>query len=640
MKLKDYDFDDIDEIEDIEDIEDLDDLDIDEIDESVSKKSKSKSSKIEEDDLDIDLDDDDDTLDEAEKEIDDVEDDTDEEIEEEEVEKKKTKKAEKIPVKTSSKKASNKKVVVEDDDEEEEEKSGKGGLIGKIIALIVVVGLVIFLLIKGCSNGKEYTIKFDTDGGSSISEQKVKKNDKVAVPVDPKKDGYDFAGWYVGDKKYDFDSKVTSSFIIKAKWEEVENASVTGVNLDQTMLTMLPNDTMKLVATVEPSNAGNKNITWTVSNPAIATVDNEGNVKAIKEGTVIVTATTEEGGFTAACTVTVSNNVVKVTGLTLDKNSVELSTGSTGVITATVTPSNATNKGVLWTSSDDSVVSVANGRLTAKKEGTATITATTKDGDYKKTATVTVKDVAVTGVSIKNAKALTIGDKLSLQAVVAPTNASNKSVTWSSSNTSVATIDSNGNVVAKGEGSTVITVTTKDGNKTASVTIKVNKPVAATGVTINKSSLTLTEGGSSTLTATVVPTNAANKSVTWSSSNPSVATVSAAGKVTAKSAGTAVITVTTKDGGYTATCNLTVNEKPATYQMIIAPIEQEGTGAVAQYSVTITRNGTAFTGYTGYNYNGKNSKSSTLASGEVNTSVSTAKVTVNGVTYDAKVIYR
>ena len=611
MKLKDYDFDDIDDIDELEDIDDLDDIDLEAIeDEAAGKKSTTKDSKI---------------VEEKEKV-------------------KPVKKEEKIA--KSTKKIEIEEDVEEDDDidddsdeEVEEKEPGNGKIIGKVIILIVVAFLAIFLLIKGCSKGNEYTVKFDTDGGSTISTQKIKKNDKVAVPIDPKKDGYEFIGWYIGDDKYDFDSKVTSNLTIKAKWEEVAKAKVSGIVLDQTTLKMLPNDTIKLVATVQPDNAGNKEVTWSTSNPAIATVDTEGNINALKEGTVIITATSQEGGFTAACTVVISNDVVKVTGIELDKKSVELGTNSTATIVATVVPANATNKGVLWTSSDESVVTVVNGKLTSKKAGTATITATTKDGEFKKTATVTVKDISVTGVSIKNAKELTIGNKLTLQAVITPTNATNKNVVWESSNTGVATIDANGNVVAKGEGTTTITVTTKDGNKKATVNIKVNKPIEVTGVTINNSSLSLVEGNSATLTANVLPSNAANKTISWTTSNPNVATVSN-GKVTAKAPGNATITVTTTDGGHTATCEVTVTEKPATYVMILEGIKQEGTSAIAQYSVTITRNGSTFTGYTGYTYNGKKSKSNTLAVGDVDTSVTNATITVNGQSFPATVTYR
>ncbi|MBO5280595.1 MAG: Ig-like domain-containing protein, partial [Clostridia bacterium] len=166
--------------------------------------------------------------------------------------------------------------------------------------------------------------------------------------------------------------------------------------------------------------------------------------------------------------------------------------------------------------------------------------------------------VSVTGVTLnKSSATLTEGDTLTLTATVAPTNATNKNVTWKSSDTTVATV-SNGVVTAKKAGTATITVATADGNKTATCTVTVKaKTISVTGVTLNKTSATLTEGDTLTLTATVAPTNATNKNVTWKSSDTTVATVSN-GVVTAKKAGTATITVMTADGSKTATCTVTV----------------------------------------------------------------------------------
>ena len=121
-------------------------------------------------------------------------------------------------------------------------------------------------------------------------------------------------------------------------------------------------------------------------------------------------------------------------------------------------------------------------------------------------------------------------------------------------------MDANGKVTGVKAGEATITVTTDDGGKTATCKVTVsNKEVNVTGVTLNKATLTLIEGASETLTATVAPADATNQKVTWKSSNAAVATVDAAGKVTAVKAGEATITVTTEDGGKTATCKVTVN---------------------------------------------------------------------------------
>ena len=167
--------------------------------------------------------------------------------------------------------------------------------------------------------------------------------------------------------------------------------------------------------------------------------------------------------------------------------------------------------------------------------------------------------VAVTGVSLnKSSSSIVIGDAETLISSITPTNATNKNVSWSSSNPAAAIVASNGTVISQSIGTTTITATTSDGGKTASCVVTVI-PIPVSGVTLNKSTTGMLVGGTETLTATIMPTNAANKSVSWSSSNSAVATVSNNGVVTGASVGTAVITVTTSDGGKTASCEVTVS---------------------------------------------------------------------------------
>ncbi|MBR3965574.1 MAG: Ig-like domain-containing protein [Clostridia bacterium] len=204
--------------------------------------------------------------------------------------------------------------------------------------------------------------------------------------------------------------------------------------------------------------------------------------------------------------------------------------------------------------------------------------------------TITVKEkvISVTGVALdKTTATLTEGETLALKATVAPENAINKTVTWTSSDEVVATV-ANGVVTAKSAGTATITVKTADGSKTATCVVTVKaKTIAVTGVSLNKTSATMIEGESLTLTATVAPTNATNKNVTWTSNNTSVATVSASGVVTAKSAGTAIITATTVDGGHNASCAVTVCPKTLTFSLD----ERKATaGKTVEINLNITNN--------------------------------------------------
>ena len=168
--------------------------------------------------------------------------------------------------------------------------------------------------------------------------------------------------------------------------------------------------------------------------------------------------------------------------------------------------------------------------------------------------------VGVSGITLnKTALNLTIGASESLVATISPSNATNKDVEWTSSNTNVATVDTTGKVKAISTGSAIITVKTKDGAKiaTCNVTVK-NSVIPITGVTLNKTALNLVTGASESLVATISPSNATNKDVEWTSSNTNVATVDTTGKVTGVSSGSATITVKTKDGAKVATCNVTV----------------------------------------------------------------------------------
>ncbi|WP_051198000.1 starch-binding protein [Butyrivibrio sp. MB2005] len=169
------------------------------------------------------------------------------------------------------------------------------------------------------------------------------------------------------------------------------------------------------------------------------------------------------------------------------------------------------------------------------------------------------ESVAVTGVSFdKKTIKLGKGGKQQLSVNVAPANATNKDVTYKSSNSKIASVSASGLVKAKKKGTATITVTTKDGGFTASIKVKVTDPVKVKSVKLNKKSKTLKVKASYTLKATIKPKNATITDVTWKSSNKKVAKVDANGKVTAVGKGTAEITVTTKDGKYKATCKIKV----------------------------------------------------------------------------------
>lgn len=265
-------------------------------------------------------------------------------------------------------------------------------------------------------------------------------------------------------------------------------------------------------------------------------------------------------------TITVKSTSVSVTSVSLDRSSISMKEGSTEWLTASVYPTNATNKNLTWSSSNTSVASVSSyGQVSAKTSGTATITCRAADGSGKyATCRVSVKSatVYVSSISLNNTSvSLNVGRTSQLSVSVYPTTATNRSVSWTSDDTSVATVSSNGLVTAKSAGTAVITCKANDGSgKKATCTIIVKEPVKPAFITLSKTKATLAEGESLQLTATVTPSDADDKTVTWMSDNTSVATVTANGLVTAKGVGTANVIVTTSNN-LAAVCTITVENK-------------------------------------------------------------------------------
>jgi len=345
----------------------------------------------------------------------------------------------------------------------------------------------------------------------------------------------------------------------------VSNVVPTGVTLNKTATTISLDGQEQLYATVQPSNATNQTVTWSSSDSTKATVSSSGLVFGVAAGTTTITATTQDGGKTATCNVTVTTAHIAVIGVTMTKTTATLYVGDQEQLAYTIQPSDATNQSVTWNSSNTAIATVtAGGLVTAASVGTANITVTTQDSSKTATCAITVAPVLPTSVSLnKTATSIAVGSTETLTATIQPSNATNKTVNWSSSNTAIATV-SDGLVRGVAAGTANITVTTQDGNKTATCAVTVTNPnVPVTGVTLNKTSTNITVGGTETLIATIAPSNATNKDVTWSSSNPNIAIVTN-GLVTAKTTGTADITVTTRDGNKKATCAVAVLSIPIT----------------------------------------------------------------------------
>ncbi len=333
---------------------------------------------------------------------------------------------------------------------------------------------------------------------------------------------------------------------------------VGGVRLDTAEIDLQIGKTRQLKATVIPEYAKNKNVTWGTSNSNVATVDQNGVVRGVGNGTCEIVVETEEGAKRAHCIVHVT---VPVTGVTLSQQTASLYTTKTLKLSATVSPANATNKQLTWSSDKPSVASVnsTTGVITGVGSGSAIITVKTVDGGYHASCVVSVfKKVEVTGLSLSaGSRSLYVGNTYQLKANVEPTTATFPQITWKSDNPSVATVDQFGLVRAVGVGTTYVSAASVD-NPFIVKKCKIVSGIQTTGVTLNASSVELYETATKMLVATIQPDDATNKKVIWSSSDPSVASVNADGVVTALSQGTAVITCTTQDSSRIAKCTVKV----------------------------------------------------------------------------------
>ena len=390
-------------------------------------------------------------------------------------------------------------------------------------------------------------------------------------------------------------SNGTTEITAKTKNGKTDSCKVTietspiGISLNKgkDTLDLSGNKTIQLSVTYNPTSSNvKKNITWESSDTSRVTVDEKGLVTGkmnTEEGKPVKITAKTENGKVAFCYITVQTNPTSVT-LNKTSETLDMSGTKTVQLTATVNPGTANiNKKITWSSNNTGVATVnsSTGLVTAKANGSVTITARTENG---KTASVTIKvQTSPQGISL-NKTSVTLdmsGTKtvqLSVTAYNPTTSNVNKGITWSSSNSNIASVSTSGLVTAKTNGKATITATTTNG-KTASCSILVQ--TFPTSVTLNKTSETLDMSGTTTvqLTATINPSSAnINTGKSWSSSNPGVATVnSSTGLVTAKANGTATITVRTGNGK-TASCSITVHTNPTSVSIspTSVPLDTEG----------------------------------------------------------------
>ncbi len=333
----------------------------------------------------------------------------------------------------------------------------------------------------------------------------------------------------------------------------------TSVTLNRTTAAVYTTKSFTLTATVAPATASNKNVTWSTSDSKVATVTQSGVVTGVGSGYATITCKTVSGSLEETCLVKVVKKT-EVSSIKLNKSTVSLYKGYKWQLSSTVYPTNATFKNVKWTSSNANVVTVdSTGKLWAMGKGTATVTCTSVDNPMVKascTVKVYIKTAAVT--LNKTSVSLYEGEYGKLVPTIYPTDASVKTVTWKSLDPSIAIVSRNGTLLGVKAGTTYVTCTTVNGGFVAKCKVTVTKIIKTTSVKLPRTSVSINDGSTAQFAYTVYPSNASNKSVTWSSSNVNVVKVYSNGKIYAVNPGTAVITCKTNDTGKTAKCTVTV----------------------------------------------------------------------------------
>ncbi len=316
-----------------------------------------------------------------------------------------------------------------------------------------------------------------------------------------------------------------------------EQIAVTGVTLNKNQVVLAPGENETLIATIEPSNAVNKYISWASSNTKVAEVQ-DGKITAKAEGKAVIVAMSANGKAAICQVMVLEGGLVEASSVTLNQTSMTLAPGESGTLVAEVAPANTTDPAVTWKSSNEKVAVVEDGEVTAKAVGTANITVTTVNGKTAK-CKVTVK-ISAEKLTLNMSKAVIgVGEKITLKATVTPKNTTN-SVSWSVDDKKVATVSSKGVVTAKKAGKAVVTAKIDGLTKKCTITVK----KAPKSITLNAKTKTLKKGKKFQIKVTL-PKNTASNQITYKSNDTKIATVSSSGKVTAKKKGTATITVTT-----------------------------------------------------------------------------------------------
>lgn len=322
------------------------------------------------------------------------------------------------------------------------------------------------------------------------------------------------------------------------------------ISLNQSNLNLLKGESSQIEASIEPQNVSDSSVTWTSTNSAVATVEN-GLVTAVGGGECDIVASTHNG-FEAKCHVTVSANPESIS---FEASEVSVLIGDKVTLTPILSPEDVTEKALTWASSDTNVATVEDGVVTCIGLGETSITATTVNNLTAECKVIVNPILAETITLDQTEVEVPIGETFTLTATISPDNTTDNTVTWASSDPEVATVE-DGVVTCVGVGEAIITATTTNG-LTATCTVKVQM-ILVESIQIDPSEVVVEHGEQVQLTAIVLPENATNKNIEWTSDNEFVARVDENGLVTIISKNVTTIHAKATDGsGVEGTCEVT-----------------------------------------------------------------------------------
>ena len=395
------------------------------------------------------------------------------------------------------------------------------------IVKIILIIIIIFLLIHNCTLLKKNREYENTKPGDNVDVIEIKCENNVCKPI-PK---------------------------------EIESLSFA-----QDEVSVKIGESINLIVTIKPSELSSSKLIWKSSNSKIVSVDENGKIKGLVSGKAVITVTSSNGKK-ATCQVEVVKDEVNVKKIRLVPNRSSIDVGKMTQIVALIEPKNATNRDLVWTSSDTKIATVdSKGFVKGLKEGTVTITAKTKDGKVIANVTIKIKSKEMPkqieslsfsqdNVSVKK------GDTQKLIVTIKPSELSSSKLTWESSDKNIVTVDSNGNIKGINVGKATITVTSSNGKKATCTVNVTTDEIKVDEIILTPTESTITEGDTAQIIAEIKPENATNRDLVWESSNPAVATVDSKGFVKGLKNGVVTITAKTKDGKVVASVELTIEKE-------------------------------------------------------------------------------